>query len=45
MSTIGELGAFLSRESKAAGELAATSDQPNGSTNGELAAHDRAQPD
>lgn len=45
MSTIGELGAFLSRESKAAGELAATSDQPDGSTNGKLVARDRDQPD
>ncbi len=45
MSTIGELGAFLSREGKAVRELAATSDQPNGSTNGELVARDRHQPD
>jgi len=44
MSTIAELGAFLSRESKAASELAATPDQPNGSTNGELVARDRHQP-
>jgi regulator of protease activity HflC (stomatin/prohibitin superfamily) len=35
MSTIAELGAFLARESNAAVELAG-SEEPNGSTNGEL---------
>jgi hypothetical protein len=36
MSTIAELGAFLERESKAAGALPAGPEQPAGSTNGEL---------
>ena len=36
MSTIAELGAFLERESKAAGELPVAPDIPAGSTNGEL---------
>jgi regulator of protease activity HflC (stomatin/prohibitin superfamily) len=36
MSTIGELGAFLARESKAASELPASPDPTKGSTNGEL---------
>ncbi len=37
MSTIGELGAFLARESKAAVELAAVPALPSGSANGEPA--------
>ena len=41
MSTIAELGAFLERESKAAGELPAAPDVSTGSTNGELVPHDR----
>ena len=41
MSTIGELGAFLARETKAAGELTAAPDIPTGSSNGELVPHDR----
>jgi len=36
MSTIGELGAFLARETKAASDLPATPDPAKGSTNGEL---------
>ena len=36
MSTIGELGAFLARETKAASDLPATPDPTKGSTNGEL---------
>ncbi len=44
MSTIGELGAFLARETKAAGELPATPAPTKGSTNGELVPHDRHQP-
>ena len=43
MSTIGELGAFLARETKAAGELH-TPHVTTGSTNGELVPHDRHQP-
>jgi regulator of protease activity HflC (stomatin/prohibitin superfamily) len=38
MSTIGELGAFLARERKAADELPAAPDLPTRSTNGELVA-------
>src|SRR6202040_3554074 len=38
MSTIAELGAFLERESRAAGERPAASGQPAGSGNGELVA-------
>jgi hypothetical protein len=38
MSTIAELGAFLERESKAAGELPAAPGPPTGSGNGELMA-------
>ena len=38
MSTIGELGAFLSRETAAAAALPVAPEQPAGSTNGELAA-------
>ena len=44
MSTIGELGEFLARESKAARDLPATPGAPTGSTNGELVPHDRHQP-
>jgi regulator of protease activity HflC (stomatin/prohibitin superfamily) len=44
MSTIGELGAFLARETKAAAELPASPNTPTGSTNGELVPHDRHQP-
>ncbi len=44
MSTIGELGAFLARESKAAAELPAAPDVTTASTNGELVPHDRHQP-
>jgi regulator of protease activity HflC (stomatin/prohibitin superfamily) len=40
MSTIGELGTFLARETKAAGELP-TPHVTTGSTNGELVPHDR----
>lgn len=40
MSTIGELGAFLARETKAARELPATPDAPTAATNGELVPHD-----
>ena len=36
MSTIGELGAFLARETKAAGELTVNPAPPTASTNGEL---------
>jgi hypothetical protein len=36
MSTIGELGAFLARESKAAAELPTPPALPTPSTNGEL---------
>ena len=43
MSTIAELGAFLERESKAAGELPAAPGQPTGSTNGEPVTSDRRQ--
>ena len=39
MSTVAELGAFLERESKAAGQLAATPDVSTASTNGELVPH------
>jgi hypothetical protein len=38
MSTIGELGSFLTRESQAAGELPDGPLAANGSTDGELAA-------
>jgi hypothetical protein len=44
MSTIAELGAFLERESKAAGELPAAPAPPTGSANGEPVPHDRHQP-
>jgi regulator of protease activity HflC (stomatin/prohibitin superfamily) len=44
MSTIGELGAFLARETQAAGELAAPSNATTVSTNGELVPHDRHKP-
>ena len=37
MSTIGELGAFLTRESKAAVELAAVPALPSASANGDQA--------
>ena len=39
MSTVAELGAFLERESKAAGQLVATPDVSTASTNGELVPH------
>jgi hypothetical protein len=38
MSTIAELGSFLERERKTAGELPAPAGQPTGSGNGELVA-------
>ena len=44
MSTIAELGAFLARESKAAGELPTPPDLTTASTNGELTPHDRHKP-
>ena len=44
MSTIAELGSFLERESKAAGELPAAPAPPTGSANGEPVPHDRHQP-
>ncbi|MGB8878361.1 MAG: slipin family protein [Solirubrobacteraceae bacterium] len=44
MSTIAELGAFLARESKAAGELPTPPDLTTASTNGELIPHDRHRP-
>jgi hypothetical protein len=40
---VAELGAFLQRESKAVGEIAATSDQPNRCTNGQLGGRVAAQ--
>jgi regulator of protease activity HflC (stomatin/prohibitin superfamily) len=39
MSTIAELGAFLEREGKAAGQFVATPDIPTASSNGELVPH------
>ncbi|MGO9886301.1 MAG: slipin family protein [Solirubrobacteraceae bacterium] len=44
MSTIGELGAFLARESKAAANRPAIPEATKASTNGELVPHDRHQP-
>ena len=44
MSTIGELGAFMARESKAAANRPAIPEATKASTNGELVPHDRHQP-